>query len=160
MSFNHFDEQGHAVMVDISAKAPTLRRAVASARVTLRPETLRAILDQKIAKGDVLSVARLAGIAAAKMTPTLIPLSHPLAIHKVSIDFAPDPDSGSLVVTSDVTAMERSGMEMEAMVAASVAALTVYDMCKGSDKSISLGDIKLLYKEGGKSGVFRREDAQ
>ncbi|HEX9779410.1 MAG TPA: cyclic pyranopterin monophosphate synthase MoaC [Geopsychrobacteraceae bacterium] len=160
MSFNHFDEQGHAVMVDISAKAPTLRRAVASARVALRPETLRAILDQKIAKGDVLSVARLAGIAAAKMTPTLIPLSHPLAIHKVSIDFAPDPDSGSLVVTSDVTAMERSGMEMEAMVAASVAALTVYDMCKGSDKSISLGDIKLLYKEGGKSGVFRREDAQ
>jgi cyclic pyranopterin phosphate synthase len=160
MSFNHFDEQGHAVMVDISAKAPTLRRAVASARVALRPETLRAILDQKIAKGDVLSVARLAGIAAAKMTPTLIPLSHPLAIHKVSIDFEPDPDSGSLVVTSDVTAMERSGMEMEAMVAASVAALTVYDMCKGSDKSISLGDIKLLYKEGGKSGVFRREDAQ
>lgn len=160
MSFNHFDEQGHAVMVDISAKAPTLRRAVASARVALRPETLRAILDQKIAKGDVLSVARLAGIAAAKMTPTLIPLSHPLAIHKVSIDFEPDPDSGTLVVTSDVTAMERSGMEMEAMVAASVAALTVYDMCKGSDKSISLGDIKLLYKEGGKSGVFRREDAQ
>ena len=160
MSFNHFDEQGHAVMVDISAKAPTLRRAIACAEVGLKPETLQAILDQKIAKGDVLSVARLAGIAAAKMTPTLIPLSHPLAIHKVSIDFEPDPASGTLVIKSDVTAMERSGMEMEAMVAASVAALTVYDMCKGSDKSIRLSEIKLLYKEGGKSGVFRREDAQ
>lgn len=158
MSFNHFDDQGNAIMVNISAKEPTLRRAVASAQVCLQPETLQAILDQKIAKGDVLSVARLAGISAAKMTPTLIPLSHPLAIHQVSIDFSPDLDTGVLTVTSDVSAMERSGMEMEAMVAVSVAALTVYDMCKGSDKAICLRDTKLLYKEGGKSGIFKREE--
>ena len=160
MAFNHFDHQGHAIMVDISAKAPTLRRAVASAEVCMRPEILQEILDQKIAKGDVLSVARLAGISAAKQTPTLIPLSHPLAIHQVSIDFTPDLNSGILKITSDVSAMERSGMEMEAMVAASLAALTVYDMCKGSDKSICLKETKLLYKEGGKSGVFIREAEQ
>ena len=159
MAFNHFDDQGHAIMVDISAKAPTLRRAVASAEVHMSPAILRQILDLKMAKGDVLGVARLAGIAAAKMTPTLIPLSHPLAIHHVSIDFHADPDSGMLRITSDVAALERSGMEMEAMVAASLAALTVYDMCKGSDKSICLKETKLLYKEGGKSGVFRRDDA-
>lgn len=158
MSFNHFDDQGNAVMVDISAKGPTLRRAIASAEVCMQPETLQAILDQKIAKGDVLGVARLAGISAAKMTPALIPLSHPLAIHQVSIDFATDPQSGVLTVTSAVSALERSGMEMEAMVAASVSALTVYDMCKGSDKAIFLRETKLLYKEGGKSGVFKREE--
>lgn len=158
MSFNHFDDQGHAIMVDISAKEPTLRRAVATAKVHLQPQILHAILDQKIAKGDVLSVARIAGIAAAKMTPTLIPLSHPLAIHKVSIDFDPDPENGILNIISDVTALERSGMEMEAMVAASLAALTVYDMCKGSDKSIRISDTKLLYKEGGKSGIFKRDE--
>lgn len=156
MAFNHFDEEGHAIMVDIGAKTPTLRRAIASSQVCLKPETLQAILDQKIAKGDVLSVARLAGISAAKMTPTLIPLSHPLAIHKVSIDFSPDQETGILTIQSEVSAVERSGMEMEAMVAVSVAALTVYDMCKGSDKSICLQETKLLYKEGGKSGVYQR----
>ena len=159
MSFNHFDDQGHAIMVDISAKAPTMRRAVASAQVQLQPHILQAILDQKIAKGDVFSVARIAGITAAKMTPALIPLSHPLAIHKVCIDFDPNPESGILTIISDVSALERSGMEMEAMVAASLAALTVYDMCKGSDKSILISETKLLYKEGGKSGVFKRDEA-
>jgi len=158
MSFNHFDDQGHAIMVDISAKAPTLRRAVATAQVQMQPEILRAILDQKIAKGDVPSVARIAGISAAKMTPTLIPLSHPLAIHKVSIDFESEPENGILKIISDVSALERSGMEMEAMIAASLAALTVYDMCKGSDKSILISETKLLYKEGGKSGVFNRDE--
>ena len=158
MSFNHFDDQGHAIMVDISAKAPTLRRAVACAQVQMQPEILHAILDQKIAKGDVLSVARIAGIAAAKMTPTLIPLSHPLAIHHVSIDFESEPENGILKIISDVSALERSGMEMEAMIAASLAALTVYDMCKGSDKSILISETKLLYKEGGKSGVFKRDE--
>ena len=109
MPFNHFDEQGHAVMVDVSAKDPTKPRAVAGARVSLQPETLRAILEQKVAKGDVLSVARLAGIAAAKMTPSLIPLSHPLAIHNVNIEFEHDMESGVLDVESDVKAMERTG---------------------------------------------------
>ncbi|MCW8892009.1 MAG: cyclic pyranopterin monophosphate synthase MoaC [Deltaproteobacteria bacterium] len=158
MSFNHFDEQGHAVMVDVSAKQPTLRLAVARARVVLKPETLTAILDQKIAKGDVLSVARLAGISAAKMTPSLIPLSHPLAIHMVHVAFESDISQGLLEIKATVKAMERTGMEMEAMVAASVAALTVYDMCKGADKSIAIEHVCLLYKEGGKSGTYTRAE--
>lgn len=156
MSFNHFDEQGHAVMVDVSEKQPTMRLAIARAGVVLKPEILKAILDQKIAKGDVLSVARLAGISAAKNTPNLIPLSHPLAIHMVHIEFEPDMPAGLLEIRASVKAMERTGMEMEAMVAASVAALTVYDMCKGSDKSIAIENVWLLYKEGGKSGVYKR----
>lgn len=155
MSFNHFDDQGNAVMVDISAKGPTLRRAIASAEVCMQPETLQAILDQKIAKGDVLGVARLAGISAAKMTPALIPLSHPLAIHQVSIDFATDPQSGVLTVTSAVSALERSGMEMEAMVAASVSALTVYDMCKALSRGIRIQDLRLVEKSGGVSGDWK-----
>jgi len=157
MSFNHFDEQGQAIMVDVSAKEPSLRTAKATATVFLRPETLAAILKGGISKGDVLGVARLAGIAAAKKTPELIPLSHPLAIHHAAVEFTADPASGSVVVESTVKAFERTGVEMEAMTSATVAALTIYDMCKGSDKSIKIGEIALLYKEGGKSGVYRRE---
>jgi len=158
MSFNHFDDQGQAVMVDVSAKTPTLRTARAQAVVRLRPDTLQAILSGRVTKGDVLGVARLAGIAAAKKTPDLIPLSHPLAIHHAAIDFSNTPESGEIVVTATVRAFERTGVEMEAMVAASVAALTIYDMCKGSDKGITIGEVMLLFKEGGKSGVYRRED--
>lgn len=158
MPFNHFDERGQAVMVDVSGKQPTLRTAKAVATVCLRPETLAAILDGGICKGDVLGVARLAGIAAAKKTPELIPLSHPLAIHHVAVEFTPDPATGKLVVEATVRAHERTGVEMEAMVAASLAALTIYDMCKGSDKGITIGEVALLYKEGGKSGTYRRED--
>jgi len=156
MSFNHFDEQGQAIMVDVSGKEPTLRTARAQAVVRLRPETLQAILDGRMTKGDVLGVARLAGIAAAKKTPELIPLSHPLAIHHAAVEFATDPETGEIAVTATVRAFERTGVEMEAMVSASVAALTVYDMCKGSDKGITIGQVALLYKEGGKSGVYRR----
>ncbi|ABQ27695.1 cyclic pyranopterin monophosphate synthase MoaC [Geotalea uraniireducens] len=158
MSFNHFDEQGQAIMVDVSGKEPTLRTARAQAVVRLRPETLQAILDGRMTKGDVLGVARLAGIAAAKKTPELIPLSHPLAIHHAAVEFATDPETGEIAVTATVRAFERTGVEMEAMVSASVAALTVYDMCKGSDKGITIGQVALLYKEGGKSGVYRREE--
>jgi cyclic pyranopterin phosphate synthase len=158
MAFNHFDEQGQAIMVDVSAKEPTLRTAKATATVFLKPETLAAILKGGIRKGDVLGVARLAGIAAAKKTPELIPLSHPLAIHHVAVEFITDTESGRVVVESTVRAFERTGVEMEAMTSAAVAALTIYDMCKGSDKSISIGEIALLYKEGGKSGVYRREN--
>ena len=157
MSFNHFDEQGQAIMVDVSAKEPSLRTAKATATVFLRPETLAAILKGGISKGDVLGVARLAGIAAAKKTPELIPLSHPLAIHHAAVEFAADPATGRVIVESTVKAFERTGVEMEAMTSAAVAALTIYDMCKGSDKSIRIGEIALLYKEGGKSGVYRRE---
>lgn len=156
MPFNHFDEQGRAVMVDVSGKAPTLRTAVAAAVVTLRPETLDALLSGGVAKGDVLAVARLAGISAVKKTPELIPLSHPLAIHSAAIDFTTDEANGTVTVTSTVRAFERTGVEMEAMVGASVAALAIYDMCKGTDKGITIGDIALLSKDGGKSGPYRR----
>jgi cyclic pyranopterin phosphate synthase len=156
MSFTHFDAKGQAVMVDVSGKDPTLRTAVAEATVVLRPETLSAIIEGRMTKGDVLGVARLAGIAAAKRTPELIPLSHPIAIHHAAIDFSSDPPKGRIVVTATIRAFERTGVEMEAMVAAAVAALTIYDMCKGTDKSIAIGGISLLSKEGGKSGVYKR----
>ncbi len=156
MSFNHFDDNGQAIMVNVAAKAPTLRRAVASAKVFLNRDVASDIQDREVAKGDVLGVARLAGISAAKKTPDLIPLSHPLALHHVKIEFAFDKEESSLQIQSTVVAFERTGVEMEAMVAASVAALTVYDMCKGVDKSIRIGDIELLLKEGGKSGVYRK----
>lgn len=143
-------------MVDVSGKAPTLRTAVAEAQVVLRPETLADIIDGRMTKGDVLVVARLAGIAAAKRTPDLIPLSHPLAIHHAAIDFDTDRATGVILVAATIRAFERTGVEMEAMVAAAVASLTIYDMCKGKDKSITIGRISLLYKEGGKSGVYKR----
>jgi cyclic pyranopterin phosphate synthase len=160
MNFNHFDDQGNAVMVDVSAKQPTLRTAVAEAVVLLSQELLAAIREGGIAKGDVLGVARLAGIMAAKKTPELIPLSHPLALHSVAIDFDTDTAKGRVAIRCTVRAFERTGVEMEAMTGASLAALTIYDMCKGSDKSITIGEIRLLYKEGGKSGVYRREEVQ
>lgn len=155
MSFNHFDEKGQAIMVDVSAKEPTMRTARAAATVKLKTETLTAILEGAVSKGDVLGVARLAGIAAAKKTPDLIPLSHPLAIHHAAVEFTTDRTSGTVTVEATVRAFERTGVEMEAMTAAAVAALTIYDMCKGTDKSITIGEIRLLFKEGGKSGVYR-----
>lgn len=158
MDFNHFDERGNAVMVDVSAKQPTMRTAIAEARVSMSSALLAAIQAGETAKGDVLGVARLAGIMAAKKTPELIPLSHPLALHAISVDFEQDRAAGTIAVKCTVRAFERTGVEMEAMTGASLAALTIYDMCKGSDKSISIGDIRLLYKEGGKSGVYRREE--
>jgi cyclic pyranopterin monophosphate synthase len=160
MTFNHFDDRGQATMVDVSGKSATMRTAVAGAKVFLKPETLVAVLGGSITKGDVLGVARLAGIVAAKKTPELIPLSHPLAIHHAAIEFFPIPESGVIRIEATVRAFERTGVEMEAMTAVSVAALTMYDMCKGSDKSISIGEIALLYKEGGKSGTFRREGTE
>lgn len=155
---NHFDAKGQAIMVDVSGKEPTMRTAVAGATVTMSPRTLATILEGGAAKGDVLGVARLAGIAAAKKTPDLIPLSHPLAIHHVAIEFMPDASSGTVGIEATVRAFERTGVEMEAMAAASVAALTVYDMCKGMEKGIVIDNVCLLYKEGGKSGVYRREE--
>jgi len=160
MNFNHFDERGNAVMVDVSAKQPTLRTAMAAAVVGMSAELLAAIQSGGVAKGDVLGVARLAGIMAAKKTPDLIPLSHPLAIHSVAVDFILDSGAGKIEVRCTVRALERTGVEMEAMTGATIAALTIYDMCKGADKSITIGEIKLLYKEGGKSGVFRRQEGQ
>ncbi|MCE1225992.1 MAG: cyclic pyranopterin monophosphate synthase MoaC [Geobacteraceae bacterium] len=157
MSYNHFDSKGQAIMVDISAKQPTLRTAIARSTVQMSPATLQLVVDGALAKGDVLGVARLAGIAAAKKTPDLIPLSHPLALHAVGIEFNWNLEAGSIAVEATVRAFERTGVEMEAMVAASVAALTVYDMCKGQDKGIVITETLLLFKEGGKSGTYQRE---
>jgi len=156
MSFNHFDSQGRAIMVDVSAKQKTLRTAVATARVLMQPATLRDILSGATRKGDVLGVARLAGIAASKKVPDLIPLSHPLAIHHAAIDFSCDAPRGEILVTATVRAHERTGVEMEAMVSASLAALTIYDMCKGADKAIRIEETSLEFKEGGKSGTYQR----
>lgn len=159
MEFNHFDDHGNAVMVDVSGKQATMRTATAAAEVRMSEELLTAINTSTVAKGDVLGVARLAGIMAAKKTPELIPLSHPLALHSVAVDFDRDVPGG-IEVRCTVRAFERTGVEMEAMTGAAVAALTIYDMCKGSDKSITISNIRLLYKEGGKSGVYRREEGR
>ena len=156
MSFNHFDSAGQAIMVDVSRKEPTMRTATASARVILTAALVDTIVQGATAKGDVLAVARLAGIAAAKQTAALIPLSHPLAIHHVAIEFTVDATAGIIEAAATVRAFERTGVEMEAMTAAAVTALTIYDMCKGADKGITIGEIKLLFKEGGKSGVYKR----
>jgi cyclic pyranopterin phosphate synthase len=158
VKFNHFDGEGRAHMVDVSAKEITDRKARAEAVVRLGPKLLAAVLDRTVAKGDVLGVARLAGIAAVKKTPDLIPLSHPLAIHHAAVDFTTDLDSGTVSVTCAVGALERTGVEMEAMTGAMVAALTIYDMCKGQDKSISIGKVRLLFKSGGKSGTYEFEE--
>lgn len=157
MAFNHFDKQGQAHMVDVSSKPPTERRARAEAVVCLTPEILALVMDQDTAKGDVLGVARLAAIVAVKKTSDLIPLAHPLAIHHASLNFHHDLEAGTITAVCEVLAVEKTGVEMEAMTGATVAALTIYDMCKGMDKGISIGPVQLLFKSGGKSGVFQRE---
>jgi cyclic pyranopterin phosphate synthase len=153
----HFDESGASRMVDTSAKPETLREARASGRVRMLPATLALIRDKKLAKGDVLEVARLAGIMAAKRTGELIPLCHPLPITSAQIDFSFAGDD-TLVIASAVRVFGRTGVEMEALTAVSVAALTVYDMCKSADKAMTLERIQLDEKSGGKSGHFVRAD--
>ena len=145
-------------MVDVSGKQPTHRTATVDATVYLRPETLRLIKEGQMKKGDVFGVARIAGIAAAKKTPDLIPLSHPIALHAVSIEFevVEEPRS-SILIHATVTAFERTGVEMEAMIAASTSAMTIYDMCKAVDRSMTIEEISLQYKSGGKSGVYQRK---
>lgn len=153
----HFDEEGRAVMVDVADKSISKRLATAAGTIRMQPATMQRILDNDIKKGDVLAVARLAGIMAAKQTPHLIPLCHPLLLASVSIDFEPDVDTGSLAIEATVGVTGQTGVEMEAMTAVSVAALTVYDMCKAIDRSMELGEIRLLDKQGGKSGHWQRE---
>jgi cyclic pyranopterin monophosphate synthase len=151
--FSHLDAAGEARMVDVSSKLPTIRVARAEARVRMRLETLDAILDGAIAKGDVLAVARIAGIQAAKRTAELIPLCHPLALTQVTIDFA-RADDGRLLITSQCKVAGQTGVEMEALTAASISALTVYDMCKSADRAMTIEAVRLLHKSGGKSGVW------
>lgn len=154
MSFNHFDTDGRAIMVDVSEKNKTMRTAIASSQVKLRQDILQSVIKGAASKGDVLGVARLAGIAASKKVPDLIPLSHPLGIHHSSIEFDIDADKGLINIKATVKAYERTGVEMEAMVSASLTALTIYDMCKGMDKSIEICNTSLEYKDGGKSGLY------
>jgi len=157
MQFNHFDDGGRAVMVDVGAKEPTRRTAVARATVFMKKATVAAITAGGMKKGDVLGIARIAGIGAAKKACDLIPLAHPIALTSAAVDFEVDGERGTIAVTSTVKAFDRTGVEMEAMVSASVAALTIYDMCKGADREISIGDVSLLSKEGGRSGAYRRK---
>jgi cyclic pyranopterin phosphate synthase len=152
----HFDEAGRAAMVDVSAKAETSRTAVARGRIVMAPETLALIQAGQVGKGDVLGVARLAGIMAAKRTSDLIPLCHPLMIAKVAVELTPaPPDAVEIEATVKVTG--QTGVEMEALTAVTVAALTIYDMCKAADRGMRIEAVRLVHKSGGKSGVFEAE---
>jgi len=153
----HLDEQGQARMVDVGAKAETHREAVAAGRVLMRPETLRLLREGNLPKGDVLGVARVAGIMAAKRTSELIPLCHPLALTHVAVEFAFDEDASAVDITATVRCRGQTGVEMEALTAVSVAALTIYDMAKAVEKGMVIADIRLLEKRGGKSGAWLHE---
>ena len=154
--FTHFDKEGKARMVDVSVKAETERVATAKGSVLMQPTTLALIRDGGVKKGDVLSVARLAGIMGAKKTPDLIPLCHPLALTSVQVDLTLDEARNAVDITATCKLMGKTGVEMEALTAVSVAALTVYDMCKAADKAMQIVDIRLTHKSGGKSGTFER----
>lgn len=154
MSLTHFDAAGQAHMVDVSDKADTDRIAVAAAHIRMLPETLALIQDGTAKKGDVMGIARLAGIMGAKKTADLIPLCHPLPITKVTVDLTPDPDLPGLRIEAMVKTTGKTGVEMEALTAASTAALTVYDMCKAVDRGLEIGGLHVRLKDGGKSGRY------
>jgi cyclic pyranopterin phosphate synthase len=155
--FTHFDAEGKAAMVDVSGKAETDRVATAQGRITMQPETLALIRDHAVEKGDVLSVARLAGIMGAKRTPDLIPLCHPLALSSVRVELTLAPEENAVLIEATCRLVGRTGVEMEALTAVAVAALTVYDMCKAADRGMVIGAIRLIAKSGGKSGVWQAE---
>ncbi|MGD1880057.1 MAG: cyclic pyranopterin monophosphate synthase MoaC [Kiloniellaceae bacterium] len=152
--FTHFDAEGKAVMVDVSGKDITERIAEAKGSVIMQPETLALIRDGGVKKGDVFSVARLAGIMGAKRTPDLIPLCHPLALTSVTVDLTIDAARNAVDITAPCKLVGRTGVEMEALTAVSVAALTVYDMCKAVDRGMRITEVRLTHKAGGKSGSF------
>lgn len=154
---SHLDESGAARMVDVSDKDVTSRVATAAATVWMRPETLKLIIEGEVKKGDVLAAARIAGIMAAKRTHELIPLCHPLALSKVTVDFEPVEADSRLVVIASAKVEAKTGVEMEALTAVSVACLTIYDMLKAVDRGMRIGDIRVLEKTGGKSGHYRAE---
>ncbi|MFL5805991.1 MAG: cyclic pyranopterin monophosphate synthase MoaC [Roseiflexaceae bacterium] len=148
----HLDAEGHAHMVDVGAKGETQREAVARGAVLMRPETLQKIVAGGMPKGDVLAVARIAGIMAAKRTPDLIPLCHPLLLTHVAVDLTPDPAASAMRIEATVRTTGKTGVEMEALTAVSAAALTIYDMCKAIDRGMRISDIRLAQKRGGASG--------
>jgi len=154
LTFSHLDPMGHARMVDVTPKEPTHRRAVARCKVFMSPETAAAVANREVKKGDVIAVARVAGIQAAKRTSDMIPLCHPLFISAVSVDF--DIANDHVAVEVQVDTVDRTGVEMEALHACSVAALTIYDMCKSADKAMVIGELTLWEKTGGRSGTYQR----
>jgi cyclic pyranopterin phosphate synthase len=156
-TFSHLDEKGKARMVDVTAKKPSVREAVARGKVLMRPDIITLIERGEIPKGDVLNVAKIAGIMAAKKTGDMIPMCHPLELTGIDIEFTINAERGEITIEAKVKNVGRTGVEMEAMTAVSVAALTIYDMCKSADKNMVLTDIKLISKHGGKSGPFVRD---
>ena len=152
----HFDTEGNAVMVDVSEKEETTRTATASGIIKVNDAVMEAVLNKTVQKGDVLGVARVAGIMAAKQTPHLIPMCHPLLISKCSIDFETDAENNQIKAFCTVKIKGQTGVEMEALTGVSVALLTIYDMCKAIDKRMEISDVHLEYKNGGKSGEFIR----
>ncbi len=156
-TFTHFDDRGQAIMVDVGAKAETRRVAVAAGRIVMRPETLAMIRDGGAKKGDALGVARLAGIMASKRTADLIPLCHPIALTKVSVDFTLDEAGHAIDCVATTETIGQTGVEMEALTAASVALLTIYDMCKAVDRGMTIEAVRLLEKLGGKSGHWKAD---
>lgn len=155
--FTHFDAAGNAAMVDVSEKPVTSRTATARGAIVMEPETLQMIVSGGHKKGDVLGIARLAGIMGAKKTSDLIPLCHPLGLSKVSVDLEPDESGTRIEIEATAKVTGQTGVEMEALTAVSVAALTVYDMCKAVDKGMRIEDIRLVFKDGGRSGRFEGE---
>lgn len=153
----HLDELGQARMVEVGGKEFTRREAVARGEVSMRPETLDMILEGKVSKGEVFGVARVAGIMAAKKTPDLIPLCHPLALTGVDVHFRPDREHSRVEIEAKARTTGQTGVEMEALTAVSAAALAIYDMCKAVDREMVIGAVRLVLKSGGKSGTFRRE---
>jgi len=154
----HFNASGEAHMVDVGAKDVTLRVAVTEGKITMLPSTLEHILKGDHKKGDVLGIARIAGIMAAKKTADLIPLCHPLALTHVEIDLTPLPDENTIYCQTTVETRGQTGVEMEALTATQIALLTIYDMCKAVDRGMEMGGVRLLEKKGGKSGHWKRED--
>jgi cyclic pyranopterin phosphate synthase len=154
--FSHLDETGGISMVDVGVKRTTVREAVATASVRMQPETLKRLVERSLPKGDVLTTAKVAGVLAAKQTPALIPLAHPIALESVDITFDIDQHSGTIEVRSIVRCEAKTGVEMEAMIACAIAALTIYDMCKSAEKGITIDGLQLMRKSGGKSGTWER----
>ena len=152
--FTHLDDQGRVRMVDVGEKNETKRVAVAGGTIRMSLDTLKLILDEKVKKGNVLETARIAGVMAAKKTADLIPMCHPLNITHARVDFSPDPQTGTIDIEAEVSLTGRTGVEMEALTAASAAALTIYDMCKAHDKAMVISNIYLKSKTGGKSGTY------
>lgn len=157
MSFTHFDEEGRSRMVDVTAKTDTVREATAKGRIIMKPETLKLVLESRMEKGNVFEVARVAGIMAVKKTGDLIPMCHPLNVTAVDVYFFPDTEKSEIEIEVTAKLTGKTGIEMEALTGVSVAALTIYDMCKAVDKGMVISDVRLVKKSGGKSGTFVRD---